>query len=157
MQKEDNANLIIPNLYLGDYYAANDPKFLKNNKIKYIIRVMPNIDENKMYDNIIYFHVPITDKVICDNINYDDIFKDIPYLMHRLLNSQNKKGNILVHCKRGHHRSASIVAYYLVNYKGYSLDDAIKSIKKLRPKALVRNCCIVQKLYSLCSKNNTNI
>lgn len=43
--------------------------------------------------------------------------------------------NIYVHCKNGHGRSPTLVAAYLIRYKGRNIDDAIGLINKARPEA----------------------
>jgi len=53
---------------------------------------------------------------------------------------------VLVHCKRGHHRSATIVAFYLMKYKNMSLVDAIFFIKKSRPTAFRKMTCMLETL-----------
>ena len=45
--------------------------------------------------------------------------------------SNGKK--VYVHCKNGHGRSPSMVAAYLVRYKGYSIGQAVREIEQKRP------------------------
>lgn len=40
---------------------------------------------------------------------------------------------VYVHCKNGHGRSPTVVAAYLIRYKDYSLEGALKLIKEKRP------------------------
>lgn len=40
---------------------------------------------------------------------------------------------IYVHCKNGHGRSPTMVAGYLIRYRGMSVDEAVKFIAKRRP------------------------
>jgi len=40
--------------------------------------------------------------------------------------------NVFVHCKNGHGRSPTLVAAYLMRFKGYKLEDAINLIKEKR-------------------------
>lgn len=47
--------------------------------------------------------------------------------------SNGKK--VYVHCKNGHGRSPSIIAAYLIRYKGYKLDEVIELIENKRPEA----------------------
>jgi protein-tyrosine phosphatase len=42
---------------------------------------------------------------------------------------------VYVHCKNGHGRSPSVVAAYLVRFKGYSVADAVKLIEEKRPES----------------------
>jgi len=47
----------------------------------------------------------------------------------------NMGKTVFVHCKNGHARSPTLVAAYLVKYKGMNLDDAFKLIKEKRPES----------------------
>lgn len=44
----------------------------------------------------------------------------------------NKGKRVYVHCKNGHGRSPTLVAAYLIRYKGVSVDDAIMRVAKKR-------------------------
>ena len=134
---EDSANQLTNNLWLGDYRAAHDPKFMHDEKIKNVINATDSIPNKFMLIN--YYTYPIKDMYAC----YNDLFgilEDGADVINKSL-SQNK--NILVHCKRGHHRSASIVAYYLMKYEHMSLIDAILFIKQNRPYAFRRMTCML--------------
>lgn len=159
-----NANQIIPNLWLGNYDSQLSYSFLKKNNIKYIIRVMKEFDPNTRFRDITYIHIPIEDdKVIC-NRNLILLFDSVSVFIKRKLDLNEA---ILVHCKRGHHRSASFVAAFILKYTHYSFDTVTKYINKLRPGAFTRDTCLVNCLYKYylniiknncqnikCSKNN---
>lgn len=50
-------------------------------------------------------------------------------LMHEAI----KNGRtVYIHCRNGHGRSPTLVAAYLIRYKGYQVDQAIEAIKKKR-------------------------
>lgn len=40
--------------------------------------------------------------------------------------------NVYIHCKNGHGRSPTLVAAYLIRYKGYKTDQAINLVKEKR-------------------------
>lgn len=51
-----------------------------------------------------------------------------------IINEAVSKGkNVYVHCQNGHARSPTMVAAYLVRYKGMTVKDALKLIKEKRP------------------------
>lgn len=78
-------------------------------------------------------------------INYQDtvpgpfsIKKDTQILINKLNDissvinmfmKQNPSANILIHCQAGINRSATIIAYYLIKYRGYDPKDIIKKNK----------------------------
>lgn len=46
---------------------------------------------------------------------------------------------VYVHCKNGHGRSPSMVAAYLIRYKGYSVESAVSLIEEKRPESHIEN------------------
>jgi hypothetical protein len=118
---------IIDNIYLGSAFNASDKYFLDNNSIGLIINVTPDIS-NYYDDDIEYFNIKIYDN------NLDSI---VPFLngSYSIINNfirkyPNKK--ILIHCFMGASRSVSILLYYLIKKYDYTLDKAIRFIKKKR-------------------------
>jgi protein-tyrosine phosphatase len=51
---------------------------------------------------------------------------------------KNEK-KIYVHCKNGHGRSPTLVAAYLVKYKGFQVGQAVELIKKARPEVHIED------------------
>jgi protein-tyrosine phosphatase len=147
---ENDVDEIIPRLFLGNEKSSYDLAFLQKYNIKYIIRMMPEFDKTREYPGITYYHIPIRDSKSCvgSKINYQHMLHHLTLLIDILL--KRNDGSILVHCKRGHHRSASVVAAYLVKYKGLSYQESINYIKKIRPFALRKTTCIMNELYKYC-------
>lgn len=119
-------------IYLGDEYSSDDYYNLKKNNIKYVIKVMPEF-KNK-YDDIHYLYIPVKDEQLKD--------KNLSVLFNKTRNFINvaltNNSSILIHCKRGHHRSAAVVMDYLVNYCGYNYNKCKSHIRTLRPCSLRR-------------------
>jgi protein-tyrosine phosphatase len=120
---------IIPNLYLGNSTAAE--KYSNNFDI--IINVTPNIPfYSKKTKNI---RISVNDD-LTNNSNLIlavETEKILPYLNDYLKN--NKK--VLIHCRAGMQRSATLVASYLIRYKKYDIEQAKKIIKNKRNIAFV--------------------
>lgn len=53
------------------------------------------------------------------------------------IDSQLKHGNVYVHCKAGHGRSAMAIAAYLIKYKKMTVDQACQIIKESRPSSTI--------------------
>jgi dual specificity phosphatase 12 len=140
---ENDVNEIIPNLWLGNLRAAYNKDFLIRNNIKYIITIMDNFDCQFKYDDITHLVIPFKDPLLC--------FKNLIHLFDMstdfIKNGLLDKKAVLVHCKNGHNRSASIVAGFLIKYIKIDYVTAIHYINHLRPGALKRDTCMTRGLF----------
>lgn len=119
----DNVNLVLTykgaNLWLGNYKAALDYNFLKDNNISVVInctREIPfiyNITDKPLKLETI--RIPVFDT----SLNNDNkIMKDkleyvIPFINTKFFKEHK---NILIHCAAGKSRSATVVAAFIFNY-----------------------------------------
>lgn len=145
---ESDVNEIIPNLWLGNYKAAYSKEFLDNYNIKNIITIMDTFDNRYKYNNINYLCFPLKDEDTCI---LDDIFEKTNEFIYNVLKNNEK---VLVHCKKGHHRSASIIAAFLMKYLEVDYMAAILYINHLRPCALRRDTCMTNNLFKYHLKLN---
>lgn len=126
---------IIENLYLGE---MTDVKlFVRNIPEGEILCVLPNRPLNEPSKA---FQIPI-------EVEQDNIVR-VPeeQLLHtfRFINRVLKeKNDLLVHCMAGQERSPLVVAFYLSNNFGLTLNDAYKKIKKIRPQTYDRSDWII--------------
>lgn len=139
---EPDCTYILDNLWLGNFKSAFDYNFLTKNKIKKVINVTFDIPNVFKDSEIQYIQFEISEKHPCN--------KNLAYILNTgadtIHTELNKNNNVLVHCKRGHHRSASIIAFYLIKYHNMSVYDAIYYIKKYRPNSFRRMTCMVNYL-----------
>lgn len=121
----NNYDEIIPNLFLGNIYAANDSIFINKYNIKYII----NLSNEKIntFSNIQYKHINIDDD---PTVNIYKYFDECVSIIENCLSS-NKP--ILVNCKLGISRSASIVVAYLIKKKKLSVTESYDVVNNKRP------------------------
>lgn len=140
---ENDVNEIIPNLWLGNVQSAYNKKFLKSYNIKYILTIMDSFNNNYKYDDITYLVIPIKDEQACERnmINIFDIATKFIY------NALSNNEAILVHCKKGHHRSAALVVAFLFKYLQIDYLAALRYINLLRPCAVRRNTCMGNQLF----------
>jgi len=142
-KSEYDVNEIIPNLWLGNVKSAYDQAFHSKYNIKYIISVFDEFDETKRNKNVNYILYPIKDSQLCE-VDLTHLFKSTGKIIQKALGENN---GVLVHCKRGHHRSASVVVAFLIDHLKVDYKTAVKYINKLRPCALRRDSCIGKELY----------
>ncbi len=140
---EYDVNEVIPNLWLGNYKAACDKKFLDTYKIKNVVTIMDNFNNNCKYKGIRYVSIPIKDKKVC-NIDFNDIFDKVSKFIKLCLENNQP---VLVHCKKGHHRSAALVVGFLIKYGKADFVKSVEYINKLRPYALRRDTCMSRNLF----------
>jgi protein tyrosine/serine phosphatase len=127
-------------LWLGDKYIAHNLEFITQNEIKYIINITDNI--NNKFDFVSYVNFRIRDIMACETDTLD-VLKQGAEIINVVLHHNLP---ILIHCKQGHHRSASIVAFYLMQYHHLSLLSALHLIKQIRPRAFRRVSCMLKTL-----------
>jgi protein-tyrosine phosphatase len=109
---------IIPGLWLGNYKAAIDKEFLKNNNINFVLNCTPNMPlYNQIYtpselNNVETYRIPVNDSLLeRDFILMEKYFKIvIPLLLKKYT---LEKRRILIHCHAGKQRSAIVVAALL--------------------------------------------
>lgn len=141
-QKENDADMIIPNLWLGNSCAALNREFIQSANIKYIINVTDNIA--CPFTDIIYYHIPIKDKRMCDNETRNVMFNYIKHAIETIRNGLQENVGVLVHCRRGHHRSANIILIFLMQYLNMGYIVGLIYINNIRPLSLQRNTCIAK-------------
>ena len=130
---------IIDGIWLGNWQSAHDSLDVKNKRISLIVNATHNINDNTMIV-CSRFRVPLSEKKPC-NLNTLSQIEEAADVIKKHVDN-NKQ--ILVHCKNGHHRSASIVALYLIKYRNMDLYQAIEFIKTRRPTAFRRMSCFVE-------------
>jgi len=125
----DNANEIIPNLWLGNRNAPLEREHLRNCNIKLIINCTKDI-EYPVDSNIQVVRLPIND-INSEESNQilDDKINDLTYLIDVYLNT---KLGVLIHCYAGVQRSATVVLCYLIKYKHYNIEMAKIIMKNKR-------------------------
>nr|WBF70914.1 hypothetical protein [Megavirus caiporensis] len=140
---EPDASMILNNIWLGNKHAACDINFITKHGISRIINV--TYDVFNKYDFINYYVYPLNNDLShsklffqvmdkCSDIIYDSINNNIP---------------IYIHCKRGHHRSACVLAFFLMKYYRMSLNDAIRTIKTSRYTTFRKNNHMLKTLIYL--------
>ncbi len=143
MLVQSNAVQIINNLWLGNAIIANSKEFMKNNDIKYIVNVscdIPNYFSNKTYMNI-----SVKDK----DVNEKEILCIFDTAGRFIFNGLNENKGVLVHCKQGNNKSASIITAFLMKYLEIDLYTAVQYIMAIRPNALIRDTNFTKTLLLL--------
>lgn len=120
---------IVDNIYLGSAFNSCDKNTINNLNIGLIINVSSEI-RNHFEKDIEYLKINIYDD------NEQSIKEHLNVACNKILEFTNNPNNInksvLIHCFMGASRSASVIIYYLIKIKKYSLFDAIEYVRNKR-------------------------
>ena len=116
---------IIENIWLGNYSAAEDVKDLKNKGIKKVLSILGKNDDIVFKEEDGFIHKKFTTIEDLSNQNIIQYFGEC-------LNFIKGKEKVLVHCRAGASRSASIVIAYIMWQKKLKFDDALGLTQKKR-------------------------
>jgi protein-tyrosine phosphatase len=155
---ENDVNEVLPHLWLGNCKAAYNSQFITKYKIRNIITLMTkgDFDIQKKIQGVNYMMIDLSDDQVCKYSDQDLLqlfIKCTDFIYNSLTHGQD----ILVHCKRGHHRSAAIVCGFMVKYLKITPQVAIQYINKIRPCALRRDTCMTRALFKYYLYINPNI
>jgi protein-tyrosine phosphatase len=143
----NNADEIIPRLWLGNVRASQDEDFIQRENIDVIFNCtkdLPFLYEERRYSSTtkdlpFMFNIPKQYRVpVDDNLQEEEICNIelwSPEIAHKLLTMYNKGHTILVHCYAGMQRSAACVAILLIALKHMKAEDAMNYIRSRRPVA----------------------
>lgn len=122
-------NEIIKNLWIGDYKSALNKEFLIKNNIKLIINCSKKLDFTDL-ENIIKIRLSMNDdrKEISDQ----KMIELFPTVYDIIDNNLKNNNGVLVHCKAGMQRSATIVALYLMKKNNMNFEEVKKIIRNKR-------------------------
>ena len=122
-------NKIINNLYVGNYKSCQNEIITKEN-FEIIINCTPNLP----------FHSKNTTNYrlnVKDNISYNSNFIILKkaLILLPIIHKHIGKTKILIHCRAGQQRSATLATMYLMKYHNMSAEKAKNFIREKRPNA----------------------
>ena len=123
----DNA---LSHIYIGNIYSALNEDILKENNIKVIINCTTDIPFTDFKQIKYKYRFKIDDDLSRkhkDNMRHN-IDKYVEHLRRHVLNGEN----VLVHCRAGVQRSASVVVGYLMKYEHMYLTEAVDYLQDIR-------------------------
>ena len=125
----NNADEIIPRLWLGNVRASTDEDFIRNTNIQVVFNCTKDLPFSYLVPQ--KYRVPVDDNLEEDEIRNLALWSI--EIAHKLIAEYNKGRTILVHCMAGMQRSAASVAFFLIAYKRMRAEDAMAYIKHRRP------------------------
>lgn len=125
--KYPHCHKITNQIFLGDYKSSQNTDFLKKNKINIILNCTTNLKNNK---NIKTYRIAIEDDLKILSIL--KMKKMLPLINHLIDYHINNGDIILINCRAGMQRSATIVASFLMYKYGLTKNQAVSYIESIR-------------------------
>jgi hypothetical protein len=154
---QNDADNIVPFLWLGNFKAATDASFLRNNNIRFVLNCTRQRSPLRLYDDLgiqsFQFFLDDSD----DQRNNDTLVREALLVQQHIDEYISKGMNVLVHCHAGMQRSATMVAVYLmVKYGCNDIDNIIYFIKSRRPIAFGNRATFRNFLANFCASHRSN-
>lgn len=130
---EDIGSEILPGLFIGNMYTAQNKMFFKNKKIGAVLNATPDVPNyfiSPGEQGVEYMRINVND----NNLDVKKMYRYLPcavsFIYKNLVLDQKPT---LVHCHAGVQRSASIVVAFLMKTKELCLNDAVQYVQRKRP------------------------
>jgi protein-tyrosine phosphatase len=128
-----NANEIIPRVWLGNRFAAWDRTWLESKNITVVFNCTKDLDFEPSVK--IRYRVPVHDNLEANEINA--MTQWAPEIAYKVVREYNKGHNILIHCAAGMQRSAAVMTIFLITVTGEHAPTLMSHIRRKRPIAFV--------------------
>lgn len=126
--ESNNADEIIPRLWLGNAKASMDENFIRENNIAVVFNCTKNLPFSPIIP--IKYRIPVDDNLEEEEIRNMELWSG--EIAYKIMAEYVEGKSILVHCMAGMQRSAASVAFLLIAYKKMRALDAMKMIKEKR-------------------------
>ena len=125
----NDADEIIPGLWLGNFASSRDETFLKEKKIETVFNCTKDLPFSPIIRN--RYRVPVDDNLQEEEIRNLQLWSyEVTY---KLIQEMKKGKPILVHCAAGMQRSAAVTAMYLIATHRMRPEQAKTYIQNKRP------------------------
>ena len=125
MNSKIYANRIIGNLYLSDYEAAINYDYIRGLNITHIVTIGREL--TRPFEHIDYYYISLADH---PDENISEHFERVNEFILRNITAGK---NVLVHCRAGISRSATLVIAYLMSRFDMPLRFAFAYVRARRP------------------------
>jgi protein-tyrosine phosphatase len=126
----NDADQILPRLWLGNFTSSQNVNFLKQNNITVIVNCTKDLPFQDI-PGVYKYRVPVH-----DNLEKQEIYamsKWIEKILPVLADHYRQGRAILIHCAMGMQRSAIVTLCFLHQYFGYEPKNALIKMRTRRP------------------------
>lgn len=148
----NNADLIVPRIWLGNKNASMDEGFLRQNGINTVFNCTKDLPFHSSMRR--RYRVPVDDNLEEEEIRNMELWSF--EIVYKLLLEYKEGNTILVHCAAGIQRSAAVVAMFLMVFTGMKHEDAMQYIRERRPIAFFKNANFLKSIQGF-EKNIASI
>lgn len=128
MAMQNNADEILPGLWLGNFASSKDDVFLRTHGIETVFNCTKDLPFYPMIPN--RYRVPVHDNLEASEIRNMELWSY--EIIYKLIHEMKKGKPVLVHCAAGMQRSAAVTAMYLIATKGMTWEQAHRHIRQRR-------------------------
>lgn len=125
----NNADEIIPGVWLGNLRAAQDETFLKNAGIKVVFNCTKDAPFHPSIKR--QYRVPVDDNLEEEEIRNMELWSY--EIVYKLMNEYKQNRPILIHCHAGMQRSPAVTAMFLMVLYKMGVDQSKAYIRQRRP------------------------
>jgi protein-tyrosine phosphatase len=139
---KNDADEIVPRLWLGNVRASTDEDFIRNHNIEVVFNCTKDLPFS--YAIPIKYRVPVHDNLEEEEIRNMSLWS--VEIAHKIMKEYNRGRTILVHCMAGMQRSAASVAFFLIANHRMRVEDAMRLIRQRRPIAFRPNANFMESI-----------
>lgn len=148
----NNADTIVPRIWLGNKIASMDEVFLRQNGIETVFNCTKDLPFHSSMRR--RYRVPVDDNLEEEEIRNMELWSF--EIVYKLLLEYKQGKTILVHCAAGMQRSAAVTAMFLMVFTGMKHEDAMEYIRERRPIAFYKNANFLKSIQGF-EKNIQNV
>jgi hypothetical protein len=153
MAHSDNANEILPGLWLGNAKSSVDENFIHRNNIQVVFNCTKNLPFHPMIP--IKYRIPVDDNLEEEEIRNMELWSN--EIAFKIM-AEYKEGHvILVHCMAGMQRSAASVAMMMIAYLQLHAPEVMKMIRDKRQIAFYPNANFGRSIHYFDQKFHSEI
>lgn len=153
MAHSENANEILPGLWLGNAKASMDEHFIHRNNIQVVFNCTKNLPFCHLIP--IKYRIPVDDNLEEEEIRNMELWSS--EIAFKIM-AEYKEGHvILIHCMAGMQQSAASVAMMMIAYLQIHATPAMNMIREKRPIAFYPNANFGRSIHYFDQKFHSEI